>query len=136
MYNFFDDAFENEFLGFGRPRLEFYSSGKTQDLSPAYWTKDKDDESSECEVYRATVRSVGVNPKDVKIKCNDDFINVSGETKYGKDIEYNFSCDLPIAKELMNRIYKIECHSENGLSHITLRMKKVEPKKTFDIDIV
>ena len=50
MYNFFDDAFKNEFLGFGRPILEFYSSGKTQDLSPAYWTKDKDDESSECVV--------------------------------------------------------------------------------------
>jgi len=136
MYDFCDfmNDFENDFLGFGEPRLNFYNTGRTKDLCPVFIKKDKQDKDCEYDVYDATVRSVGVNPSDVKINVNGTLITVSGETKT-EDDTYNFSCEIPIAKAVMDNVEKIECHSKNGLSHITLKVKKPEQKKKIDIEI-
>ena len=136
MYDFCDfvNDFENDFLGFGEPRLDFYNAGNTKDMCPAYWKKDKEDKDSNFDVFHATVRSVGIDPKDVKVSVNDTLLRVYGETKRGDDT-YNFSCELPIAKAIMDNIEKIECKSENGLSYITLKVKKVDQNKKFDIEI-
>ena len=136
MYDFCDlvNDFENDFLGFGVPRVDFYNAGNTKDMCPAYWTKDKKDDKLEYDIYRATVRSVGVKPEDVKISVNDTLLRIYGETKEDNDT-YNFSCELPIAKAVMDNIQKIDCNSKNGLSHITLKVKKPEQKNKFDIEI-
>ena len=68
------------------------------------------------------------------IPDEENVIKVSGETKTNWDT-YNFSCELPIAKAIMDNIEKIECRSEDGLSYITLKVKKQEAKKKFDIEV-
>ena len=132
----FDDFFDNDFLGFGTPHLDFYNCAGTRDISPAVWKKNNSLKDSDYDEYTAICRSVGVQPQDVKISVpnEENIIKVCGETKTNWTT-YNFSCELPIAKAIMDSIEKIECRSENGLSYITLKVKKAEDKPKFDIEI-
>lgn len=132
----FDDFFGNDFLGFGEPHLDFYNCAGTKDIVPAVWRKVTNVKDSDFDEYLAICRSVGVRPSDVEVTVPDDknVIKVSGETKTNWDT-YNFSYELPIAKAIMDNIEKIECRSEDGLSYITLKVKKIEQKKKFNIEI-
>jgi HSP20 family molecular chaperone IbpA len=132
----FDDFFGDDFLGFGEPHLDFYNCAGTKDISPAVWRKNKSNNNPNYDEYVAICRSVGVRPSDIKVVVpdNENVIKISGETKTNWDT-YNFSCELPIAKAIMDNIEKIECRSEDGLSYITLKVKKPEQKKKFDIEV-
>ena len=136
MYSIFNDFFGDDFLGFGEPHLDFYNCAGTKDISPAVWKKNQSNDDSKFDEYIAICRSVGVMPKDVKISVpsENNAIKVCGETKTNFGT-YNFSYELPIAKAIMDNIEKIECKSENGLSYITLKVKKVDQNKKFDIEV-
>jgi HSP20 family molecular chaperone IbpA len=134
--DFLDEFFGNDFLGFGKPQLDFYNAAGTKDVKPAVWYKAKVNDNAKYDEYVAICRSVGVDAQDIKVTIpdSDNYIKISGETKTDYNT-YNFSCELPIAKAIMDNIAKIECRSENGLSYITLKVKKADSKRTFDIEI-
>ena len=136
MLSIFDDFFGNDFLGFGEPHLDFYNCAGTKDISPAVWKKNESNSDSNFDEYIAICRSVGVMPRDVKISVpnGSNVIKVCGETKTNWTT-YNFSYELPIAKAIMDNIQQIKCRSENGLSYITLKVKKAEQNKKIDIEI-
>ena len=116
MYEFLDD-----FFGFGKPYDLIYNTGKTKDMNPAYWSKTE-------EGYKATCRTVGISAEDVKVEVNDYTILICGETEY-EGIKYNTSYKLPIAKEIMGDIEKIEYKTLNGITYIYLFVKTPEKKQ-------
>ena len=136
MFEVFDEFFGNDFLGFGKPYLDFYNCAGTKDIMPAVWKKNQSNNDPKFDEYIAICRSVGVRPENIKVTVpdNSNAIKISGETKTNWDT-YNFSCELPIAKAIMDNIEKIECKSEDGLSYITLKVKKIEQKKKFNIEV-
>lgn len=116
MYDFLED-----FFGFGKPFDLVYNTGKTKDMNPAYWSKtDKG--------YKATCRTVGIAPDDVKVEIGDCNIVVSGKTEY-EGVEYNTSYKLPISKEIMGDIKNIDYKTLNGLTYIYLYVETPEKKE-------
>jgi HSP20 family molecular chaperone IbpA len=119
MINFFD--FEDEFLGFGKPRKLIFNS-IVKDMLPSYWSK-KDDKT-----YLCTVKTLGINPEDVKVEETEYGIKVSGASEV-EGYKYDTSFELPIAESIMNEIDKIQVTSKNGLTFITLKLNRPEKKK-------
>ena len=116
MYDFLDD-----FFGFGKPIDLIYNTGKTKDMNPAYWVKTK-------EGYKATCRTVGIAPDDVKVEMTDYNIVVSGETEY-EGVEYNTSYKLPISREIIENVKSVEYKTLNGLTYIYLFVEVPERKQ-------
>ncbi len=117
-YNrFFDDGFNSIF---GKPR-NFYFNCKTKDQMPSFWEKTDDG-------FKATCRTVGVNPEDVIVSVSDDCIVVKGETKVD-NYTYNCSYELPVIEEVLNNIKSIKYSSANGLTFIWIKVDKPEKKK-------
>lgn len=116
MYDFLDD-----FFGFGKPIDLIYNTGKTKDMNPAYWVKTE-------EGYKATCRTVGIAPDDVKVEIIDFNIVVSGETEY-EGVKYDTSYKLPIASEIIGNIMAVDYKTLNGLTYIYLYVEKPEKKK-------
>jgi HSP20 family molecular chaperone IbpA len=129
-YKFLGGIFMNDFerifdefftLGFGKPRRLVFNS-QVKDMLPSYWTK-KDDKT-----YLCTVKTLGINPEDVKVEETDYGIKVSGATEIN-GFTYDTSVELPIAESIMNEIEEIEVSSKNGLTFITLKLNRPEKKK-------
>jgi HSP20 family molecular chaperone IbpA len=118
----FEKIFDEFFtLGFGRPRRLVFNSN-VKDMLPSYWTK-KDDNT-----YLCTVKTLGINPEDVKVEETEYGLKVSGSTvEHG--YTYDTSIELPIADSIMNEIQEIEVSSKNGLTFITLKLNRPEKKK-------
>lgn len=117
--NFFDDEFFT--LGFGKPKHLVFNS-TVKDMMPSYWEK-KDDKT-----YMCVCKTIGINPADVKVEETDFGIKVSGATElYGHSYDTHF--DLPIAERIMDEVEKIKVLTKNGLTFITLILKKPEKKK-------
>lgn len=120
-YNrFFDDSFNSIF---GRPRNLIFNC-KTKDQMPSFWEKTDDG-------FKATCRTVGVNPEDVVVSVSDDCIVVKGETKVD-NYTYNCSYELPVIEEVLNNIKSIKYKTANGLTFINL---EVDLPKRKDIKI-
>lgn len=120
----FGDVFDDFFtLGFGRPRRIVFNSN-VKDMLPSYWKK-KDDKT-----YLCTVKTLGINPEDVKVETTDYGILVSGSTTL-EDYTYDTSIELPIAQSIMNEIEKVQVKSQNGLTFITLILNRPEKKKFY-----
>jgi HSP20 family molecular chaperone IbpA len=120
-YNrFFDDSFNSIF---GRPRNLIFNC-KTKDQMPSCWEKTETG-------FKATCRTVGITPEDVKITIENDCIKVSGETKT-EDYTYNCSYELPVIEEVLNNIKSIKYKTANGLTFINL---EVDLPKRKDIKI-
>lgn len=111
--------FFEEFL-FGKPMNLIYNAGNTKDMNPAYWVKtDKG--------YKATCRTVGIEPEAVKVKIDEYKIIVEGESEY-ENTKYDTYFELPIAKVIMNDIVAIDYKTLNGLTYIYLTITNPEPK--------
>jgi HSP20 family molecular chaperone IbpA len=108
-------------LGFGKPRRLVFNSN-VKDMLPSYWKK-KDDKT-----YLCTVKTLGIDPADVKVETNDYGLQVSGSTTL-EDYTYDTSVELPIAESIMNEIENVQVKSKNGLTFITLVLNKPEKKK-------
>ena len=115
--SFFDDSFN---AIFGKPRNLVFNC-KTQDQMPSCWEKTDDG-------FKATCRTVGVSPDDVKVTVSDDCIVVKGETKVDNYL-YNCSFELPVIEEVLNNIKSIKFSSANGLTYIWIEVDKPEKKK-------
>lgn len=116
MYDFLDD-----FFGFGKPTDLIYNAGKTKDMNPVYWSKTEDG-------YKATCRTVGIAPEDVKVEIDNYNIVIKGETKYEENI-YNTSYKLPISKEIIGDVKSIDYKTLNGLTYIYLFVETPEKKQ-------
>lgn len=116
MYDFLDN-----FFGFGKPLDLVYNTGNTKDMNPAYWSKTDTG-------YKATCRTVGIAPDDVKVEIGEYNIIVSGKTEY-EGVEYNTSYKLPISKEIMGDIKNIDYKTLNGLTYIYLYVETPEKKE-------
>jgi HSP20 family molecular chaperone IbpA len=114
--SFFDDA---NYI-FGRPRNLIFNC-KTKDQMPSCWEKTDDG-------FKATCRTVGINPSDVSVTVSDDCIVVKGETKVS-DYTYNCSYELPVIEEVLGNIKEIKYSSANGLTYIWLEVEKAEKRK-------
>ena len=120
---FFNDFFDQFALGFGRPQKKRYNTGHTQDMSPVYWRELKDDDGKKIG-YRATCRTVGVSPDDVKVSLKDYSIIVQGKTEFSKERIYDCYYEIPVAESIVSDIEKINFKSENGLTYVTVLVKQ------------
>lgn len=131
MFEVFDKFFGDDFLGFGEPTLMYYNANHTQDIHPVYWEKQEsaDSESDKFDIYRATVRSVGVSKDDVKVTVDNQKyqINVGGITNTN-GIDYDFACSLPVAKTILSNIDHIYYDTIDGITYVYLYVKKNESK--------
>jgi hypothetical protein len=123
MFEVFDKFFEDQFLGFGKPTLIYYNTPHTKDMNPAYWEKQETGGECDFDVYRATVRSVGVAKNDVSVKVNGNQIDISGKTTTN-GIDYDFACTLPIADVIVKSIDKITYDTVNGITYLYVYVKK------------
>lgn len=123
IYDF--STFDNMF--FGEPVMSF-NTGHTKDMSPVFWTKVKD---KNC--YRAEVRSVGVNPEDIKVEVGTRSIVVSGKSEYEK-INYDFKYTLPVPESIISDIEKVSYKVLNGMTYIYVFVKKTtKPEVTVSM---
>lgn len=118
MYSFLD---LEEIFGFGKPTDLIYNAGNTKDMNPVFWTKTE-------EGYKATCRTVGIAPDDVKVSVNECNIVVEGETEYEGSV-YNTSYKLPVSKEIIGNIESIGYKTLNGLTYIYLSVETPEKKQ-------
>lgn len=121
MTKFFNEVFDEFLLGFGKPRRLVFNS-QVKDMLPSYWQK-KDEKT-----YLCTVKTLGINPEDVKVEETDYGIKVSGSSVVN-DFTYDTCLELPIAESIMNEIEKIKVTSKNGLTFITLILNRPEKRK-------
>lgn len=104
--------------------LSFNTAG-TKDMHPVNWKKTENG-------YRAICRTVGISKEDLKVDFVENTIRVSGKTKYN-DEEYSINYSIPISREIVKNIEKINYKTENGLTYINLIVKK-EIKPTISIE--
>jgi HSP20 family molecular chaperone IbpA len=116
----FGDLFDG-FLGFGKPKGFIFNS-QVKDMTPFVWRKQDDDN------YMCIVKTLGIEPNDLKVEDYSDGIKVRGESEvFG--YKYNTLIDLPIAETIMNNIKEIKVNSKNGLTFIILVLDKPEKRK-------
>lgn len=118
----FDDFFDQFVLGFGKPRKNRYNTGHTQDMSPVYWETLTDDNGEEIG-YKATCRTVGIEPDDVKVTVKGNVIAVEGKTENGKSV-YDCYYEIPVAESVIANIEKINYQTKNGLTYVTVNIKR------------
>ena len=75
--DFLDEFFGNDFLGFGKPQLDFYNAAGTKDVKPAVWYKAKVNDNAKYDEYVAICRSVGVDAQDIKVTIPDMLVAMS-----------------------------------------------------------
>ena len=119
----FDDNFDDffNFFGFGKPFDLFYNTAGTKDMSPTNWVKTETG-------YFCVCRTVGVNPEDVSVEVENNYIKVSGESTYNNQT-YNVSYKIPVATQTMSDIQEIGYESKNGLTFIYVTTRKPEIKQ-------
>lgn len=105
----FDEVFRDFNVIFGKPRKLIFNC-KTKDQMPSYWEKTDTG-------FKATCRTVGINPEDVKVSLEYDCIKVSGETEMD-GYKYNCYYELPVIEEVLNNIKSIQYKTKNGLTFI------------------
>lgn len=115
--DFWDEVFA---LGFGKPEYVKFNCDRTLDLSPTTWTKTDNG-------FKATCRTVGINPDDVKVKLEDCYIDISGESEY-EGSKYNVSYMIPISDDVISNIKSIKYKTVNGLTHIYLDVERPSKK--------
>lgn len=125
----FDKDFEevDKFMGkvlndfFGNPRgIKFNTY--VYDMKPTFWKKTK-------EGYTCLVHTLGIRPEDIKISVNNDYISLTGETKYDElDKPFTKTFDIPVDKDIMSNVTKIKYRTENGLTFIYLDVEHKENK--------
>ena len=112
-YSDFDEIFADLF---GTPSSSF-NAGGTIDRHPTKWNKTE-------KGYKCTCRSVGIDEKDIKVEVVKNGIIVSGKTECEGET-YTTKCEIPISKDILDALEKIEYKTVNGLTYIYLTVKIV-----------
>lgn len=123
-----DDMFST--LGFGMPRNIRFNTGNTKDMLPGYWKEWKDEEGDQ-RGYKCVCRSVGIAPEDITIELQDDCIVLDGKTEVEDGSVYTQHVELPISKDLMSNIEKVNYRCKDGLTYIYLRVNTPEKKRVL-----
>ncbi|MFL0194478.1 hypothetical protein ACJDU8_02660 [Clostridium sp. WILCCON 0269] len=122
-YHDFDTV--DELLGkwFGEPK-NLVVNCKNKDMSPVCWEEAPNG-------YKATCRTVGIRPEDVKVILKDDNIHVSGKSVLD-NYDYCVSYNLPLDWNIRNNIECIDYRTQDGITIVYLNVKKGF-KKGIDI---
>ena len=78
--------------------------------------------SNDGKVYCTTVRSIGINPEDMKIVLENHVVKVEGATNFN-GTEYSVDFDIPLSDTFYDKIDHIEHETLNGLTYITITLK-------------
>lgn len=115
----FTNDFYEDFFNFGKVMDLAFNTGNTKDMNPAYWSKTEDG-------YKATCRTVGIAPEDVKVDFVNSKIIVEGKTECEGDL-YETKYKIPVSYVVASNIEKINYKTLNGMTYIYIRLK--EPKQ-------
>lgn len=127
MTNFITDFSSDfdEILGgwFGKPQHLVFNC-KNKDMNPVYWEKTDNG-------YKATCRTVGIRPEDVKVVLENNYIHIEGSTDFD-GYNYSTSFNLPIVEDVRDNIKDIKYKVQDGITIIYLNVNK-QLKQIVDI---
>ena len=72
--------------------------------------------------YTTIVRTIGINPEDVKVEHRNNVISVSGKSVVHGD-EYSTGFDIPLSDVFVNRMESVTHETVNGLTFIVVELK-------------
>lgn len=97
---------------------DFLFNSTVKDMQP-YSVYRKDNS------YIIEVKTLGINPEDVNVTLEENVLQIGGETHNNySDKTFNTNIKFRIEEELFNKIQNIEYTSANGLTYVTLILKK------------
>lgn len=97
---------------------DFLFNSTVKDMQP-YTVYQKDNS------YIIEVKTLGISPEDVNVTLEEDVLQINGETHNNySDKTFNTDIKFRIDKELFNKIQNIEYTSANGLTYVTVILKK------------
>ena len=100
------------------------------------WKEDEGDEDSKISVTKgvyAVVKCLGIAEEDVSVSLKDDCVIVQGKTEV-KGITYSQYVELPVSKEILNNVEKIQYEAKDGLVFVYLTTKMPEKKPQILIE--
>ena len=124
----FDDS-----LFFPSMRNIRFNTDGVLDMRPAkwyIWKEDEGDEDSKVVVTKgvyAVVKCLGIAEEDVSVKLKDDCVIVQGVT-------YSQYVELPVSKEILANVEKIQYEAKDGLVFVYLKTKMPEKKPQILIE--
>lgn len=130
----FDDS-----LFFPSMRNIRFNTDGVLDMRPAkwyIWKEDEGDEDSKISVTKgvyAVVKCLGIAEEDVSVSLKDDCVIVQGKTEV-KGITYSQYVELPVSKEILNNVEKIQYEAKDGLVFVYLKTKMPEKKPQILIE--
>lgn len=97
---------------------DFLFNSTVKDMQP-YTVYKKDNN------YIIEVKTLGINSEDVNVTLEENVLQINGETHNNySDKTFNTNIKFRIEEELFNKIQNIEYTSANGLTYVTLILKK------------
>ena len=97
---------------------DFLFNSTVKDMQP-YTVYKKDNN------YIIEVKTLGINSEDVNVTLEENVLQINGETHNNySDKTFNTNIKFRIEEELFNKIQNIEYTSVNGLTYVTLILKK------------
>lgn len=76
------------------------------------------------------VKTLGINPENISVTLDNNLLRIAGETASAySDKSFNTKLDLRLDDDLMTKIERIKYKSLNGLTYITLVLKKENPSQ-------
>lgn len=139
LMNTINSIFDDDFFGFGNPRNNRFNTNRILDMSPAKWYLWKEDEGDEDSKIPATkgvyavVKCLGIAAEDVSVELKNDCVIVQGKTNI-KGIEYSQYVELPVSKEILANVEKIQYEAKDGLVFVYLKTKMPEKKPQILIE--
>lgn len=107
---------------FGNTIVKYNTYGKTKDMKPIFWENYEDKDGKRIG-FKWTVRSIGIDPDNVSVTCEDNVIRVYG--KNDPDNGYSFEYSTDVSQSLMDSIENIKYESKNGITTVYIFTKKV-----------
>lgn len=130
----FDDS-----LFFPSMRNIRFNTDGVLDMRPAkwyLWKEDEGDSDSKVLVTKgvyAVVKCLGIAEEDIKVELKNDCVVVQGKTKV-KDVDYSQYVELPVSKEILANVEKIQYEAKDGLVFVYLKTKMPEKKPQILIE--
>ena len=127
----FDDS-----LFFPSMRNIRFNTDGVLDMRPAkwyIWKEDEGDEDSKIPVTKgvyAVVKCLGIAEEDVSVNLKDDCVIVQGKTEV-KGITYSQYVELPVSKQILSNVEKIQYEAKDGLVFVYLKTKCLKRNRRF-----
>ena len=138
MYDLINSIFDDS-LFFSSPRNIRFNTDSVLDMRPAkwyLWKEEEGDEDSKVVVTKgvyAVVKCLGIASEDVSVELKNDCVIVQGKTEV-KGIAYSQYVELPVSKEILANVEKIQYEAKDGLVFVYLKTKMPEKKPQILIE--